>query len=131
MQDIPAHDPAPTPEALPELHQETRPVSLVVRHLRLADVNDSNRDALLAAIDVAFGVDSTAFDTVSSTLSIAYDALQCDLDGLEAIIHEHGADIAHDWQTQFREGYYRFVDGNIRDLEVQAVWGKADPQAPH
>lgn len=131
MQNTPASGPVSTPEAQPELRPEARPVRLVVRHLRLDDVNDSNRAALLAAIDAAFGVDSTSFDDAGSTLSIAYDALQCNLDGLEAIIQDHGADIAHDWQTQFREGYYRFADGNIRDLEVQAVWGKADPESPH
>lgn len=114
--------PAPGPEP--------RPVRLVVRHLRLNYVDNTNRSALLSAVETAFGVDSASYDEGSCTLNIAYDALQCNLDGLETIIQDQGADIAHDWQTQLREGYYRFADGNIRDLEVQAVWGKADPQSP-
>lgn len=117
MMDTPASGPEP------------RRVSLVVRHFRLNDVNDDNRSALLNAIETTFGVDSTSYDEGSSTLHIAYDALQCNLDGLEDVILSHGAEIAHDWQTQFREGYYRFADGNIRDLEVEAVWGKADPNS--
>ena len=109
---------------------ETRKVSLVVRHRRLDDVNGGNRVALLNEIETTYGVDSTSYDESAATLHIAYDALQCSLDGLENIIQSHGADIAHDWQTQFREGYYRFVDSNIRDLEVSEVWGKADPNDP-
>lgn len=109
---------------------EPRKVSLVVRHLRLDDVNGGNRVALLNEIETTYGVDSTSYDESAATLHIAYDALQCSLDGLENIIQSHGADIAHDWQTQFREGYYRFVDSNIRDLEVSEVWGKADPNDP-
>ncbi|GAB3092206.1 cation transporter [Aestuariicella hydrocarbonica] len=102
---------------------EHQAVSLVVRHLKLEDVDHSNLPQILSDIETTYGVDSASFEEASSTLHIAYDAIQCSLEGLEGIIQTHGGDIAHDWETVFKEGYYRFVDSNIRDHAVSEVWG--------
>ncbi|MFT6914228.1 MAG: hypothetical protein ACJAWL_000516 [Motiliproteus sp.] len=92
-----------------------REASLVVRHLKLEGVNETNRDAIIEAIDHTFGIDSVQFDDKTATLHLAYDATHCKLDGLEEILLLEGAEVSHDWWTHFKEGYYQFVDENIRD----------------
>tara|TARA_R110001632_G_scaffold174095_1_gene293644 strand:- start:86077 stop:86346 length:270 start_codon:yes stop_codon:yes gene_type:complete len=58
-----------------------REVNLVVRHLKLEGVNETNRDA----IDHTFGIDSVQCDNKTATLHLAYDATHCQLDGQEGM----------------------------------------------
>lgn len=102
---------------------ETRAAHLVVRHLKLEGIDSSNERAMLNEIETTYGVDSASYEATSNTLHIAYDAMECNLEGLENIILKHGGDVSHDWNTTFKEGYYRFLDGNIRDHVVSEVWG--------
>ena len=52
--------------------------------------------------------------------------------GIENIIKINGADISHDWWTNFKEGYYQFVDENIRDNAKHKPWScHASPQVNH
>lgn len=90
-------------------------VNLVVRHLKLEGVNETNRDAIVEAIDHTFGIDSVQYDDKTATLHLAYDATHCQLDGLEEMLIQLDADISHDWWTHFKEGYYQFVDENVRE----------------
>ena len=90
-------------------------VNLVVRHLKLEGINSGNKDAIVEAIDHTFGIDSVQYDEKTATLHLAYDATHCSLDGLEEMLSQHNAEISHDWWTQFKEGYYQFVDENVRD----------------
>lgn len=92
--------------------------TLVARHLKLEGINENNKQLIIEEIDQTFGLDSVSFDDKSNTLNLAYDAVRCNLDGIEAIIKQHGADISHDWWTHFKEGYYQFVDQNIKDNAV-------------
>ena len=92
-----------------------REASLVVRHLKLEGINDNNKPLIIEEIDHKFGIDNVSFDDKSSTLNVAYDAISCNLDGIEETIKKHGADVAHDWWTHFKEGYYRYVDQNVKD----------------
>ncbi|WP_439136200.1 cation transporter [Pseudomaricurvus sp.] len=107
----------------PEDDPQTREVHLVVRHLKLEGIDSSNERAMLNEIETTYGVDSASYEAPSSTLHIGYDAMECDLEGLEQIILKHGGDVSHDWNTAFKEGYYRFLDSNIRDHVVNEVWG--------
>ena len=93
-------------------------VNLVVRHLRLENITENNKDHILAEIDAIYGVDNVLFDDKSEVLNIAYDASRCNLEGIEKIIRHHGADVAHDWWTHFKEGYYKFIDQNVKDNTV-------------
>jgi hypothetical protein len=34
----------------------------------------------------------------------------------------NGGDISHDWWTNFKEGYYQFVDENIRENAKHKPW---------
>ncbi|SFG53002.1 cation transporter [Neptunomonas qingdaonensis] len=97
-------------------------VNLVVRHLRLDKITVANKDLILAEIDAIYGIDNVSFDDKSAVLNIAYDASRCHLDGIEEIIRQHGADVAHDWWTHVKEGYYKYVDQNVKDNAAHEPW---------
>jgi hypothetical protein len=99
-----------------------REANLVVRHLKLEGVSDENKQALLDDIDHTFGIDSVSYDDKSATLNVAYDAVNCCIDGIEEKIKAHGADISHDWWTRFKESYYQFTDQNIKDNAQHEPW---------
>ena len=96
--------------------------NLVVRNLKLEKINTENKSAILAEIDQTFGIDNVSFDDKSQTLNLAYDATNCNLNGLEEIIRHHGADIAHDLWTHFKESYYKYVDENVKDNAQHEPW---------
>jgi hypothetical protein len=64
--------------------------------------------------------------------TLGYDATHCELDGIENIVKINGADISHDWWTNLKEGYYQFVDENIRDNAKHKPWRcHNSPQGNH
>ena len=99
-----------------------RDVNLVVRHMRLSRVSDDNRDAMMNEIDHLFGIDEAIYNSQQGAVYLAYDATHIDLDGIEEVIRKHGADIHDDWWTHTKEGYYKFVDQNIKDNDVHEPW---------
>ncbi|MCE9687301.1 cation transporter [Shewanella sp. AS16] len=101
--------------------------SLVVRHLKLEGMTESNKAEVIAAVDQSFGIDSVSYDEKSNILNLAYDATHCDLDGIEDILKTHDVYVAHDWWTHFKEGYYRFVDQNVKDNAVREPWSCHKP----
>jgi len=90
-------------------------VNLVVRHLKLEATEKLNISKTIEEIDQLKGLDSVSFDEQSKVLNIAYDATQLDIDVIEDIISKYGLEVSHDWWTHFKEGYYRFVDKNVKD----------------
>ena len=108
-------------------------VNLVVRHLKLEGVNETNRDAIIEAIDHTFGIDSVQYDDKTATLHLAYDATNCELDGLEEMFIQFDIDISHDWWTRFKEGYYQFVDENVRNNATHVAWSchRVPPSTGH
>lgn len=96
--------------------------NLVVRHLKLVGITEDNIEAIIAGIDGTFGIDAVSFEDAKSTLHIGYDATHCNLDGIETIIRAHGADISDDFWTKMKEGYYQFVDENIRENAKHKPW---------
>ena len=96
--------------------------NLVIRNLRLSNVNDGNREALMEEIDQLFGIDEAVFNTEEKSIYLAYDALNLNLDGIEDVIRKHGADIHDDWWTHTKEEYYKFVDQNVKDNAQHTPW---------
>jgi hypothetical protein len=96
--------------------------NLVLRHLKLTNTDDAKIVDIISDIDATFGVDAVSFESKKQTLHVGYDATHCELDGIENIIKTHGADISHDWWSNFKEGYYQFVDENIRDNAKHKPW---------
>ena len=83
---------------------------------------EDNIEAIIAGIDGTFGIDAVSFEDAKSTLHIGYDATHCNLDGIETIIRDNGADISDDFWTKMKEGYYQFVDENIRENAKHKPW---------
>jgi len=90
-------------------------VDLVVRHLKLESFEEKLLQQALTQIDQLYGIDDVSFDKSSAVLNLAYDASRINIDQIEKLLVEHQITISHDWWTQFKEGYYRFVDKNIKD----------------
>jgi hypothetical protein len=105
--------------------------NLVTRNLRLSNVNDDNREALMEEIDQLFGIDEAVFNTEEKSIYLAYDALNLNLDGIEDVIRKHGANIHDDWWTHTKEEYYKFVDQNVKDNAEHTPWSchKSPPGA--
>lgn len=90
-------------------------INLVRRNLKLEGVTEDNREAIILEIDTLVGIESVSFDASTATINMAYDATHCDLDGIEALLQVHGADTSQGLWTKIKEGYYKFVDQNIKD----------------
>ncbi|MAK45281.1 MAG: hypothetical protein CMN80_14160 [Spongiibacter sp.] len=97
-------------------------VNLVVRHLKLDAKNVSNINDAITEIDKLYGLDAVSFDEQSQVLNLAYDASRLCLDGIEDVLAKHGIEVGHDWWTHFKEGYYKFVDQNIKDNSEHEPW---------
>ena len=87
----------------------------MIRHLKLTGITEENIQLITSQIEATFGVDAVSFEHEKQILHIGYDAIHCQLDGIDNIVKTHGADISHDWWTNYKEGYYQFVDENIRE----------------
>jgi hypothetical protein len=88
---------------------------LVIHHLKLENLDHDKAEAIGQEIDTLIGVDMVSLNDETSVLNVAYDAGKLNVDDIEAIVRKHGADISHRWWTQFKEGWYRFTDQNVRD----------------
>lgn len=97
-------------------------VNLVVRHLKLVGITTHNLKPIIDEIDNTYGIDAVSFEEEKQTLHVGYDATHCELDGIESVIRKHGADISDDFWTKFKEGYYQFVDENVRDNAKHKPW---------
>ena len=106
-----------------------REANLVVR---LSNVYEANCEPLIEEIDKLFGIDEVSYNIKEGAIHLAYDATHIDLDGIEAIIRKHGADLHNDWWTHTKEGYYQFVDQNIKDNATHKPWSCHHlPQGAH
>ena len=90
-------------------------VNLVVRHIKLEDCPAEQVEAATKEIDEIIGLDDISFDEASNVINLAYDASKICIDGVEDILRKHNVVVSHDWWTRFKEGYYRFVDENVRE----------------
>lgn len=97
-------------------------VNLVVRHLQLEPVDENKRQAAIAEIDQLYGLDCISFDEKSRVLNLAYDASRVNLDNIEDILSVHDVAVSHDWWTHFKEGYYKFVDDNVKENAIREPW---------
>jgi hypothetical protein len=89
--------------------------NLVVRHLKLANVNMVQINAAVREIDEIYGLDGVSFDESAGMLNFDYDASRICIDCIEEILEKYHVEISHDWWTNFKEGYYRYVDQNVKD----------------
>ena len=97
-------------------------VNLVVRHLRVEPVDQTNLEAAIAEIDQLYRLDAISFDEKRHVLNLAYDASRICLDGIEDVLKKHNVEVSHDWLTHFKEGYYKFIDENVKDNASHEPW---------
>ena len=97
-------------------------INLVVRHLKLEPADQNNLQAVVAEVDQLYGLDAISFDEKSHVLNLAYDASRICLDGIEDVLKKHGVEVSHDWWTHFKEGYYKCIDGNVKDNANHEPW---------
>ena len=97
-------------------------INLVVRHLKLEPADQNNLQAVVAEVDQLYGLDAISFDEKSHVLNLAYDASRICLDGIEDVLKKHGVEVSHDWWTHFKEGYYKFVDQNVKNNASHEPW---------
>lgn len=90
-------------------------INLVYRYLKLEGVKQSNKDKIIESIDSVIGVETVSYDEQHSLLTLAYDATQCELDDFESLLQHFGADIDSGLWTKLKEGYYKFIDQNVKD----------------
>lgn len=102
-------------------------VNLVARHVKLEGIEQDCIDAVVSEIDQLYGLDEVSYDEESHVLNIAYDASHMSLDDIEAVLRQHNIDLSHDWWTHFKEGYYKFVDQNVKDNVSHHPWSCHNP----
>ena len=97
-------------------------VNLVVRHIKLEPIDSEILQKAIAEIDQIYGMDAVSFDAKTHVLNLAYDASRICLDCIEEVLQKYHVAVGHDWWTHFKEGYYKFVDENIKDNATREPW---------
>jgi hypothetical protein len=90
-------------------------VNLVIRHLKLREANADAVTRAMGEIDNIHGMDHVSFEHESQVLNIAYDATRTCIDCIEEILERYQVQVSDDWWTRFKEGYYRYIDQNVKD----------------
>lgn len=96
--------------------------NLVKRHLKIKQADKSDIEAAIYEIDKLYGIDEVSYEESTNFIHLAYDASRLCIESLEAIIINHNIKISDDLWTRFKEGYYRFVDQNIKDNHAHEPW---------
>ena len=97
-------------------------VNRVVRHLKLEPIELSKVQAAIAENDLLYGLDGNSFDEKSHVLNLTYDAFRLCLDGIEDVLTKCEVEVSHNWWTDFKEGYYKFVDENVKGNVGHQPW---------
>lgn len=90
-------------------------VNLVVRHLKITKYDDNSIRSAMKEINELDGLDDISFDQKSGVLNLAYDAAQRNIEEIEDLLKRYKIELGRDWWTRFKEGYYKFVDQNVKD----------------
>ncbi|WP_341938017.1 cation transporter [Marinimicrobium sp. C2-29] len=98
-------------------------VNLVKRQLGLRKpIISENLNAAIAEIDKLYGLDNVVFHEGSCKINFSYDASRLCLQCVEDILVKYDIPIKRDWWTRFKEGYYLFVDQNVKDNAQHEPW---------
>lgn len=89
--------------------------NLVVRRLKIEAYIQESLTQAINEIDQLYGIDGVSFEKDSKELQLAYDASRLDIDAIERILKDNRVEVSQDWWTLLKEGYYRFVDQNVKD----------------
>lgn len=98
---MPHHDPRP----------DVSEASLVTRTLRVTPDASGHIEAAVTEIDALTSLDS-----------VSYDAKWLCIDDIEVVLARHGVEISAGRWNRIKEGYYRFIDQNVKDNAKQKPW---------
>lgn len=101
-------------------------INFVVRHLKLEATAETKIKIIITEINQLYGIEGASFDEKSHVLNLAYDASRLCLDGIENILKKYDVEISHDWWTHLKEGYYKFVDENVKENAGHEPWSCHD-----
>lgn len=88
---------------------------LVVRRIKMLDVDEADLATALATIDALFGVQSVGYNEKRKVIKIAYDGRRVDIDQVIHTVDQHGLHRVTSWWQARKINQYRFVDQNVKD----------------
>ncbi len=101
--------------------QEHRPgvqqASLVKRQLQLKAAPESEQALadFISEADQLQGMDSLSYAPETNQLELQYDASHLNLAQIEQLLSRFHINLQDNWWQHLKQGYYQFVDDNIRD----------------
>ena len=102
---------------------------LMKRQVKLDRASPDALKEIVLALENRPAVAAVSLNEKKLRIDIAYDASVESLDHILAVMEEHGGDIAHDWWSNLKAGWYRSTDENIKDNATHEPW--SCHQAPH
>ena len=88
---------------------------LVTRHIKLEQLDIDCLNQAIDELENLYGVYSISFDYNSKQLKVDYDATHCQFYTVRNVIEQHQLNLAQNWWSRVKAGYYSFVDRNIKD----------------
>ena len=88
---------------------------LTKHKLTLIDLTAENAEQIRSEIDAMISIDGVWIDLDKSTIKIAYDASQHNIDEMLEIIQKYGAGVNPDWWNQWKLSWDRYIDENIKN----------------
>ena len=88
---------------------------LTTHKLTLTDLTAENAEQIRSKIDAMISIDGVWIDLDKSTIKIAYDASRHNIDEMLKIIQKYGADVSPDCWNQWKLGWDRYIDENIKN----------------
>jgi len=86
------------------------PDRLVTRQIPMTwDSAAEEASALATLADLSF-IQTVSFDKTTSTLSVEYDAGHEDIEGIEALLTQHGAHLLGGWRRRIVDAWHQFQD---------------------
>jgi hypothetical protein len=98
-----------------QMRQGVSQANRVIRKLKLDKPLEEDISAAVGEINELPGMDEVSVDEKSGVLRLAYDAGRLSIDGIEAVLSQHGVALSDDWWTRMKKNQYRFVDQNVKD----------------
>ncbi|MDX1803817.1 MAG: cation transporter [Alcanivorax sp.] len=94
----------------------------VCRHILVTAFTPQTLQRLNAECEHEYGLEAFLPGPKSGQLVVHYDASQVDLDQVEALLKTHQLQLRQGWWPRLRNGWYRFVDQNVRDNARHEPW---------
>jgi len=89
------------------------PDHLVVRHVPMEWHTDAERDEALQVLAELPFVQSVSYDRQRAALRVEYDAGHEDIESIETLLIEHGAQLLGGWRRRLMDAWHQFQDHSL------------------